>query len=104
MALPKLGQSSLLVLGRWKIVKRLENYWKSPALHNIAFLSSCSQPHLVWSLPAKLPLPGQGFHIGFPSYHAYLAAGTLAWVFCPVTGYFMLLSGTFLLQYAQILL
>lgn len=103
MALPKLGQSSLPISSHWKIVKRLENYWKSPALHNIAFLSFCSQPHLVCSLPAELPLRDQGFLIGFPSYHTYLAAGTLAWVFCPMMGYFTVLSGTFLLQWAWIL-
>lgn len=66
MALLELAQSDLPVLGRWKVIKRLENYWKFPALHNITFLSSCSQPRLVWSLPAKELLPGQGFLIGFP--------------------------------------
>lgn len=65
MALPKLGQSRLPTLGDWKVVKRLEKYWKS-ALHNIAFLSSCSQPLLVCSLPAKLPLPARGFLLGSP--------------------------------------
>lgn len=100
MALLELAQSDLPMLGCWKAIKRLENYWKFPVLHNITFLSSCSHAHLVWSLPAKELLSGQGFLIGLPS---SLSAGTLAWVFCPVMGCFIVLSGTFLWQRVWIL-
>lgn len=89
----------------YKGTKKPENYWKS-ALHNIAFLSSCRQPCPAWSFPAKQLLPRQVTiqkFSGLPSYYTHLAADILTSVFCPETGYFTVLSGTFLLQRVWIL-
>lgn len=100
---PRIGSLESCQEG-YKGAKRLENYRKPPVLHNIAFLSSCRQPCLVWSFPAKQLLPGQGFLTGLPSYYTHLAAGILTSVFWPETGCFTVLSGNFLLQHVWILL
>lgn len=88
----------------YKRTKRPENHGKSPALHDIAFLSSCRQPCLVWSSPATQLLPGWGFLTGLSSYYTHLAAAILTSIFCPETGCFTVLSGVFLLQHVWILL
>lgn len=87
----------------YKGAKRPENCWKSPALHH-CIPQLLQQPYLVWSFPAKQLLSSQRFLTGLPSYYTHLAAGLLTSVFCPGTGYFTVLSGTFLLQHVWILL
>lgn len=52
MALLKLRQSGLLILGRWMVVKRLENYWKPPTLQQ--YIPQLLQPASSCLVPSCL--------------------------------------------------
>lgn len=109
MALLKLGQSCLPILGHWKVAKTVIKGQRGQK--TTGNLLPCTTSHS--SAPAdSLALSGpfllhnfsqaEVFLLGCPVTH--LAAGILTSVFCPETGYFTVLSGAFLLQHVQILL
>lgn len=109
MALLKLEQSHLPILGHWKVTKTVikgqrgqkttGNLLPCTTSHSSAPADSfaLSGPFLLHSFSQP-----EVFLLGCPVTH--LVAGILTSVFCPETGYFTVLSGAFILQHVWILL